>query len=100
MATLKVKPGVQPRLIDLMVGLANVAAELEDPPEIWITSGIDGMHALNSLHYALRAIDVRIRNFPTRSAIDAFAQSLREELGAAYDVLIEKDHIHVEFDPK
>ena len=100
MATLKVKLGVQPRLVDILAGIANVAQKLIEPPEVWITSGIDGVHSLNSLHYALRAADVRTRNFPTRSAIESFAAALRVELGRAYDVVIEKDHLHVEFDPK
>lgn len=100
MTTIKVKAGVQPRLINILAGVANVAATLATPSEVWITSGIDGVHSMDSLHYALRAVDIRSRNFPSAEALQSFVARLRTELGPAYQVIVESDHIHVEFDPR
>lgn len=100
MARLAVKAGVQPRLVHLLVAVANVAQRTTSVSEVVITSGIDGVHSPNSLHYALRAIDIRSYNFPNAAALGDFAQELKAELGPSYDIVIEADHIHVEFDPR
>lgn len=104
MAQLKVKLGVQPRLVDIIAAIGNVAQPMTIPAEIWITSAMDSIHSPNSLHYALRAADVRTKNFPSLAAIQAFANRLREELGPAYQVIYEdpggeNQHLHIEFDP-
>lgn len=101
MSRLAVKPGVQPPLIRLVVALANAAQHgvFADVPELVITSGLDGVHSANSLHYALRAIDIRTRNLDATQT-SVLLTLLRKELGTGYDVVQELDHIHVEFDPK
>jgi len=104
MAVVKIKPGAQPRLLDLMAAVGNVAQALTSPAEVWITSGMDSLHSPNSLHYALRAIDVRTKNFPTPQAKLDFVAALRVELGPDYDVLLEsigqpQEHVHIEHDP-
>jgi hypothetical protein len=99
MAKLRVKPGVQPRLVDLIVAVGNVTASWTLTDELWITSAMDSIHAPNSLHYALRAVDIRTKNLPNQAAIDELVKRLRLELGDSYDVIDEHDHIHVEFDP-
>ncbi len=89
MAVVKIKPGAQPRLLDLMAAVGNVAQTLTSPPEVWITSGMDSLHSPNSLHYALRAIDVRTKNFPTPASKQKFVADLKVELGPDYDVILE-----------
>lgn len=101
MAFLRVKAGVQPPMIKLIVAVANVAQRLEEQDEVWITSGIDGIHSSNSLHYSLRAIDIRTHNLKDPVG---FVKLLRDELGPGYDVIYESAgkpnaHIHIEFDP-
>lgn len=64
-----------------------------------ITSASDGKHGANSLHYKGKALDLRTHNIPA-SAIPLVVQSLKDALGAQFDVVLEKDHIHIEFDPK
>jgi len=105
MATLRVKAGVQPHLIHLLAGVSRVVADLDEPSEVWVTSGIAGQHSPTSLHYALRAVDLRTKNFPTLASKQAFVALLRQELGPQYDVVWEQpgapqEHIHVEFDPR
>ena len=63
--------------------------------EMIVTSARDGKHGINSLHGDGLAVDLRTRDFT-----DAWAQYLRNALGAGWDVVVESDHIHVERDPK
>ena len=105
MATIRIKPGVQPKLINIVAGIANAARDLVDPAEVWITSAMDGIHSKDtSLHYALRAVDIRMRNFPTTDAKLKFRERLLSELGPAYEVFYENagtpnEHLHIGFDP-
>lgn len=104
MARLTVKSGVQPRLVRILCGVANVAARLAIPEEVVVTSAMDSTHGADSLHYALRAIDLRTKNFPSLEAKQAFAAALRTELGSGYQVIFESqglpnEHIHLEWDP-
>jgi hedgehog signaling domain-containing protein len=63
-----------------------------------ITSGCDGQHMTTSLHYAGLAVDVRTRDVAP-DKIEALRRALADALGDAYDVVVEKDHIHIEYDP-
>ena len=62
-----------------------------------ITSVEDGLHSKNSLHYEGRAIDLRTRDLSAEQ-IAAYAAELREALGMGWDVIVEKTHIHIEWD--
>jgi len=65
--------------------------------EVVITSANDGKHQVErSAHYRGDAIDVRIWYVPDPQA---FADRLREDLGADYVVLLESDHIHIHWNP-
>jgi hypothetical protein len=63
-----------------------------------VTSVNDGVHKVGSLHYKGNAFDFRIRNFGEVSVF-AFCSKLRLALGSKYDVVLESDHVHVEYDP-
>lgn len=67
-----------------------------------VTSVRDGRHSERSLHYAGTAFDCRL---PSRyTANPETDKKLRDEiavaLGQQFDVVLEADHIHVEWDPK
>ena len=63
--------------------------------ECVITSTYEGTHMPSSLHYANRAID--IRRVPGNTEL--FRSRLLSAIGdIAYDIVIEKDHIHIEYD--
>lgn len=105
MSRMAAKPGVQPRLVYIINGVANVAAKMSEPSEVVITSCMDSTHGEDSLHYALRAADVRTKNFPSVESKEAFVRALQRELGPQFDVILEQlgrpnEHVHVEFDPK
>ena len=67
--------------------------------KLTVTSTNDGRHMLNSKHYTDQAFDSRIWGIKeeTQKCIVDFAKS---KLGKDYDIVIEKDHIHWEHDPK
>ena len=108
MAEVRVKGGVQPKLIIIVVAVCNEAQRLgvelkPDDVHVTITSGIDGKHADDSGHYQLRALDVRSKNFRGRPAKDGFMLGLRKRLGPRYTVILESmgkrnEHVHVQYD--
>lgn len=69
--------------------------------ELVITSGTDGKHGLHNatLHPAGLALDFRSRDLVAQS-LQTVVVRARSALGPAYDVVLEKDHIHVEYQPK
>ena len=105
MAVLKTKIGVQPPLVRILAGVANVAATVTVVPEVVITSANDGAHKDGSLHYKNAAVDVRTKNFPDEPTKKSFLAALVKELGDAdFDFLYEdpggaNQHVHIEFDP-
>lgn len=66
--------------------------------ELVVTSINDSRHSHTSLHYAGCAADLRIWDINANYA----AKLLFEALGSShdYDVVVEDDHIHFEWQPK
>jgi len=65
--------------------------------EAVLTSTYDGNHSPSSLHYANDAVDFRL---PERNIVVVFT-AIRGKLSVnKYDVVLESDHIHIEYDPK
>jgi len=62
-----------------------------------VTSAKDGKHKTGSKHYDGEALDFRIWHFDDASRA---AEKLQTRLGKDYDVVLEKTHIHAEYDPK
>ena len=65
--------------------------------ELVITGGIEGKHSRGSIHYSGGAVDLRTREL---SDAKMATDELRSALGDDYDVILESDHCHVEFQPK
>lgn len=71
-----------------------------------ITSGNDSLaHGVNSLHYQNSAWDIRtgditgwVANTPEGTTRD-IADAVQAQLGEKYTVILESDHIHLEYDP-
>ncbi len=97
-----IKPGVDVRGIQPEILLARIIAG-----EIFarygvaaiITSALDGKHSKNSKHYTGQAIDLRTRHMDARLR-PVIAEAIKKALGRRYFVLLEKDHIHVQFGRK
>jgi len=90
--------GMRPELVLAMI--VAESAYRERGYDCIITSVMDGRHSIKSKHYAGQAFDCRTRHLPDQSAIETVAGAIRKALAPHYDVIIESDHIHVEFDPK
>ncbi len=77
--------------------LYKVALIFSEARELFIiTSTYEGNHGEGSLHYANQAYDVRI---PDDSKLRIFAQ-IQAALGENFDVVLERTHFHIEYDPK
>lgn len=63
-----------------------------------LTSGREGKHIPGSLHAKGKAFDFRSREIHEGEREDLFTE-IREALGPEFDVVVEKDHVHVEWDP-
>lgn len=92
-----IKRGVNPKNLTIMAAVANVAQL--DELSLTVTSGTDGKHMKGSKHYVGDALDIRTRGLD-QAQVMLVATHISERLGNGYDVVVEKDHIHVEYDPK
>lgn len=89
--------GIRPELV-----LALVIADQvynDNGKNLVITSLNDSQHSKTSLHYSGAAADLRI-NYFTKSQSMKVVRDLRTRLNADYDVVLEENHIHLEFQPK
>ena len=68
--------------------------------DVVITSASDGVHMDDSLHYCDRAIDLRTWHIERRQLelMTAFLRDELTQLSPFYDVVLETDHLHIEYD--
>ena len=99
--------GMGPEIVMGALVADTVWKEHGRPEGVTITSIVDGKHSKRSLHYVGNskvnkfgnAIDLRTRYFNRDKQIEITAD-LKSKLTDEFDVVLEKDHIHLEFDPK
>lgn len=99
MPLFSIKPGVRVfgARSELVLGLqivANVYAAFGF--DCVVTSIMEGTHSRASLHYTGVAADLRL---PPSRAVELVA-AMQHALGDDFDVVLEADHVHVEFQPK
>jgi len=100
-AVVKLKDGVSLVGVQWQMFKAAIIAEAvyrEYGTELVITSANDGKHKEGSLHYKGLALDLRTWTLNGREVM--VHAKLQRALGDQYDVVLEKDHIHVEWDVK
>ena len=90
--------GLSPQIVLALVIAGQVYKDIANKEWV-ITSVSDGKHSTKSLHYSGFAVDLRINNITVLEA-KAVLLSLQSKLGDNYDVVLEIDHIHLEYDPK
>jgi len=100
-AAVKLKDGVSLVGVQWQMFKAAIIAEAvyrEYGTELVITSANDGKHKDGSLHYQGKALDLRTWTLNGREVM--VHAKLQRELAPDYDVILERDHIHVEYQPK
>ena len=87
--------GIRPELI---LGLMVADTVLrENGIELVVTSITDSVHSFTSLHYAGAAADIRIWDMDDPQKI---ISELKSAITSDFDVILEKDHIHLEWQPR
>ncbi len=89
---------IKPEMVTALIVIE--AIYLKYGVELVVTACTDGKHSKGSLHYVGYAIDTRTRNFLTDDIINQVADDIREALTDEFDVVVESDHLHIEFQPK
>lgn len=103
---MEIKPGaslrgIRPEMVAAFPAICAAYARYAVPAVM--TAGTDGSHSRGSLHYVGLATDWRTKNLPGGSAglkSNAVAADIRKALGEEFDVVLEKTHIHIEYQPK
>jgi hypothetical protein len=99
---MRLKPGVRIRGLRSEAWFAFYAADevyKEYGAEAVMTGGLEGKHSRGSIHYSGGAIDLRTNNVNKRHW-EIIRDKIKERIGADFDVILEKDHMHVEYQPK
>ena len=79
--------------------LGRIAKAIGDKyGDTFVTSIRDGNHMLGSLHYDGNAFDILTPK--TTVGVNMPLKDIKEAAGPQFDVVREKDHVHVEHDPK
>ena len=96
---------LRPEITDKLWNIEQIV-RYHAPPgyDFVITSGSDGRHSRNSLHYSDMAVDIRTRlstpgSFFAEEIQLRIKSDLEKYLGPDYDVVIESSHLHLEYDP-
>lgn len=89
--------GLQPQMILAVMAAQSLFRE-EFGADLIITSVCDGPHE-HVLHYVGQAVDLRTKHLIPGDRI-RLAPALQSMLGDQFDVILEDDHLHVEYDPR
>ena len=87
--------GIMAELVLAIVIADQIYGELGQPTT-WVTSVIDGQHMRASIHYIGGAVDLGLPGARGITARDRIAH----RIGSDFDVVLEDDHIHLEWQPK
>ena len=90
--------GLQPQMVLAYVIACTIWQERAGVPCV-ITSASDSVHGPNSLHYKGMALDLRTNSLRSEQ-VGPIHTALVAALGPQFDVVLEPDHIHCEYDPK
>lgn len=89
--------GIRPELMVALFICDSVYREVEGI-DLVVTSLNDGKHSFGSLHFSGAAADLRIWNIDAERMVNKIKIALGSN--SAYDVVLESDHIHLEWQPK
>jgi hypothetical protein len=91
--------GLRPEMLLALVAAQEVYRKHDHG--LVATSTLDGAHSITSLNYAGCAADLRTTAAHILgSTVDAIAADITKALTDDYDVIVEPDHIQLEFQPR
>lgn len=98
---LKFKEGVQLTATKAVNQILDAGVQVFDTlaKDCVVTAGRDGVHQIQSKHYTDEALDLRRFHLEPHE-VEPVVQGLKQALGKDFDVVLEHDHLHVEYDPK
>ncbi len=88
--------GMSPQIL-LAIMVAEPIFAKYQKQELVVTSVTDSKHGRGSKHYIGNAVDLRTRNLSNPTAVEIH---LASALGPEFDVVLESNHLHIEWDPK
>jgi hypothetical protein len=100
--TIRLKEGVavQGLRTEMLLGLMIALGVYQEYGyDLVVTSLLDGKHSRTSLHYSGCGADLRTRHMQEAHK-QLIADEINDRCGTDYDVVLESDHIHMEFQPK
>jgi hypothetical protein len=86
--------GIKPEAVVGMLVVMSLFAEINQP--FRLTSGLEGAHSLNSLHFLGLAFDISTSGI-VKEAHHDITRRLIDNLGDEFDVIYEHSHWHIEF---
>jgi len=89
--------GVRPEMVVGLIAAEGVYSFYSIP--LVVTSVTDGSHGPHSRHRVGLGADLRTFNVP-EDTIPEIVDDLKRVLGPHFDVVLESDHIHLEYDPE
>ena len=94
------KAGIRLDNISPQIVLAMIVADQCYGGALVITSVNDSKHMEGSKHYSGSAFDCRTTSAGiNQTQAQKIVTAMKERLGADFDVVLEDDHIHCEYDP-
>ena len=89
--------GIRPEMVNFIDALHLYFRRMLKKPLV-ITSVTDGLHMLGSKHYKGLAIDLRIWHLSDQD-IRCLRSWFVDNYDKLFDFVLEKNHIHIEYDP-
>ena len=90
--------GVRAEIVMALMIAQETARTYNQHYRITVTRVTDGTHSNGSLNYVGQAADIRVSDMPFE--VLKYVDSLKLALKENYDVVFEKTHIHIEYQPK
>jgi hypothetical protein len=91
--------GIQPEMVAALPAISAAFRTFGREAVVTSAAEPEARHRRGSLHYSGLAIDLRIRHLSPEDA-PRVADELRAALTQEFDVILESDHIHLEYQPK
>jgi len=92
--------GLDIKMRQVLITAERIYKEYGRKEGVTITSGLDGCHSAGSYHPYGYALDFRTHYFgqETQKEVAGMIRRYLKDIDPAYDVVLESDHLHCEYD--